>query len=139
MTLVRYNQNDFGNLWRTPSIFDNAFEDLLWGVLPTRQKSPSTVQVRDLDDHTEISIAAPGLDKGDFDVSLKNEHLTVSYEKSIDDNPRLFSKQAFSKSWSVPRGTKMKDVSAKYDAGILTVSVKKSKKTEPKAYSIKIA
>ena len=138
MTLVRYNQNDFGNLWRTPSIFDNAFEDLLWGVLPTRQKSPSTVQVRDLDDHTEISIAAPGLDKGDFDVSLKNEHLTVSYEKSIDDNPRLFSKQAFSKSWSVPRGTKMKDVSAKYNAGILTVSVKKSEKAEPKAYSIKI-
>jgi len=139
MTLVRYNQNDFGNLWRTPSIFDNAFEDLLWGVLPTKQKSSSTVRVRDLDDHSEISIAAPGLSKEDFDVSLKNEHLTVSYEKSIGDNPRLFSKQAFSRSWSVPRGTKMKDISAKYNAGILTVSVKKSEKAEPKAYSIKIA
>jgi HSP20 family protein len=108
-------------------------------VLPTKQKFSSTVQVRDLDDHSEISIAAPGLSKEDFDVSLKNEHLTVSYEKSIDDNPRLFSKQAFSRSWSVPRRTKMKDISAKYDAGILTVSVKKSEKAEPKAYSIKIA
>jgi len=138
MTLIRYNLDNLNNIWSTDRFFDSAIDDFFLKAFPARQKPLGSIKVNELDDHSEISIAAPGLSKGDFDISLKNNYVTISYKKSNEENPRLFSKQAFSKSWSVSQGTKAKDISAKYEAGILTVSIKKNPKTEPKTHSIKI-
>ena len=133
MTLVRYNPNKFN------SIFDYGLDELFTRAFPVKYNTSSFVDVRELEDHFEISIVAPGLEKKDFNISLKDEHITISYEKSTEDNPRQFSKMAFSKSWSVPQGTKAKDISAQYEAGILTVSINKNTKSTPKTHSIKVA
>lgn len=138
MALVRRNTNDSNRFFLTaPNIFDNMFEDLFWST-PIKQQKPDGVKVKDHEDRTEISIAAPGIGKEDFNISLKEGSLTISYEDSSDDNPRIFSKHAFARSWTLPKGTKTKDISAKYDAGVLTVSIKKAAKIQPKTHSIKI-
>jgi HSP20 family protein len=139
MTLVRRNTNNFDRFFLTaPSIFDSMLDDLLWSP-PGRKTSDEVVNTVELDDCTEICIAAPGIEKGDFNISLKESVITISYDQSTEENPRIFSKNAFSKSWTLPEGTRSKDVSAKYDAGILTVSIKKGKKIQPKTHSINIA
>ena len=139
MTLMRRNTNDFNRFFLTaPNIFDNMFDDLFWSP-PARKKSDDCVSRAELEDRTEISIAAPGIKKEDFSISFKENVIEISYDQSTEENPRVFSTRAFSRSWTVPDGTKSKDVSAKYDAGILTVSVKKTKKTQPKSHSINIA
>tara|TARA_R110000824_G_scaffold171379_5_gene348890 strand:+ start:648 stop:1067 length:420 start_codon:yes stop_codon:yes gene_type:complete len=138
MTLTRYNLDNLNNIWNADKFFNSAWDDLFFRALPVKQKSLGLVKVKDLDDHSEISISAPGLVKGDFDISLKDDCITISYERSKEDNPRLFSKNAFSRTWSIPQSTKAKDISAKYDAGILTVSIKKNAKAAPKSHSIKV-
>jgi len=138
MTLMRRNTNDFNRFFLTaPNIFDNMFDDLFWSP-PARKKSDDCVSRAELEDRTEISIAAPGIKKEDFSISFKENVIEISYNQSTEENPRVFSTRAFSRSWTVPDGTKSKDVSAKYDAGILTVSIKKTKKIQPKTHSINI-
>ena len=138
MTLMRRNTNDFNRFFLTaPNIFDNMFDDLFWSP-PTRKRSDDCVSKTEFEDRTEISIAAPGIKKEDFSISLKENVIEISYDQSTEENPRAFSRSAFSRSWTFPDGTKLKDVSAKYDAGILTVSIKKTKKTQPKIHSINI-
>ena len=139
MTLVRRNTNNIDRFFLTaPNIFDNMFDDLFWSP-PIRKTQDEGVSINELEGSTEISIATPGIKKGDFNISLKENIITISYDQSTKENPRVFSKGSFSRSCSVPDGTKSKDVSAKYDAGILTISIKKAKKTQPKIHSIKIA
>ena len=140
MTLVRRNTNDFNRFFLTPtSIFDNMFDDLFC-CPPTRKTSDDCcVNKAEFGDRTEISISAPGIKKEDFSISLKESTIVISYDQSTEENPRVFSRHAFSRSWTLPGGTKSKDVSAKYDAGVLTVSIKKAKKTQPKIHSINIA
>ena len=135
MRIVKANPNKF--FWTSPNIFDNIFDDTLWSS-PVKQQKPYGVKIKDHEDRTEVSIAAPGIKKEDFDISLKDGVMTVSYEGSTEENPRVFSKHAFAKSWTLPKGTKTKDISAKYNAGILTVNIKKPAKVQPKIQSIKI-
>ena len=113
------------------------FDDIL-GTRPAIQQS-SGIKINDSENSTDIAIAAPGINKEDFDISIRENTLTVSYEQSTTDNPRAFSQSAFTRSWSLPKGTKTKDITAQYDAGILTVSIRKPKKVEPKTHTIKIA
>jgi HSP20 family protein len=137
MTLVRTkftNPNSF--FWTTPTIFDNMIDEMLNTRPTTRQDSP--VKISSLEDRTEISVAAPGVKKDEFEISVKEDTLTISYAQSTKENERSFSKNAFARSWSLPEGTKTKDITAKYNAGILTLSVKKPKKVEPKTHSIKV-
>ena len=138
MTLIRTklsNPNRF--FWTSPSIFDSMFDEML-NTRPTARQD-SAVKINSLEDRTDISIAAPGVKKDEFDISVKEGVLTVSYAQSTEENERTFSQSAFARSWSLPEGTKTKDITAKYNAGILTLSVKKPKKVEPKIHSIKVA
>ena len=139
MTLMRRNTNNIDRFFLTaPNIFDNMFDDLFWSP-PGRKTSDESVSRTEFEDRTEISIAAPGIKKEDFSISFKENVIEISYDQSTEENPRVFSTRAFSRSWTVPDGTKSKDVSAKYDAGVLVVSIKKTKKTQPKTHSINIA
>ena len=113
------------------------FDEML-NTRPTARQD-SAVKINSLEDRTDISIAAPGVKKDEFDISIKEGVLTVSYAQSTEENERTFSQSAFARSWSLPEGTKTKDIAAKYNAGILTLSVKKPKKVEPKIHSIKVA
>lgn len=132
MTLIRKN------LWTAPALFDTMLEDLLWSVPVVKQRRPESVKITNLETETEIAIAAPGIKKADFAISIKEDTLSVSYRASTDDAPRPFSANAFSRSWTLPEGTKTKDVSAQYDAGILTLNIKKPARSVPKVHSIKI-
>lgn len=138
MTLIRTKlSNPSSFFWTSPSIFDSMFDEML-NTRPTARQD-SAVKINSLEDRTDISIAAPGVKKDEFDISIKEGVLTVSYAQSTEENERTFSQNAFARSWSLPEGTKTKDIAAKYNAGILTLSVKKPKKVEPKIHSIKVA
>mgnify|MGYP003133878424 FL=1 len=122
MTLIRTKlSNPSSFFWTSPSIFDSMFDEML-NTRPTARQD-SAVKINSLEDRTDISIAAPGVKKDEFDISIKEGVLTVSYAQSTEENERTFSQSAFARSWSLPEGTKTKDIAAKYNAGILTLSV----------------
>ena len=122
--LVRYANSDpfFG-------IFDDFFR-----TTPVRTSALTTnrqVRVENFDDHTEISIAAPGLKQSSFNVDLTNNTLTVGYQAEEGDDT-YFTKNSYSRYWRVADGTTAEDITANYTHGILTVTVKKAETTTNK-------
>jgi HSP20 family protein len=87
------------------------------------------------DDKYIISVAAPGLDKEDFSISVTDGVLTVSTEKTVTE----FGTSSFTKTWTLPEGTAAEGVAADYKQGILRVTVPKPEEIVPKTTTVTIA
>lgn len=94
----------------------------------------------------KIELAAPGLEKNDFKVEVDNGVLTVSAEKREESNEekknyrrREFSYQSFSRSFSLPENSLSDKIDAKYDNGILHLTLPKKEVSIKKPTEIKVS
>ena len=134
--LAKYNPN---------GLLDSVFDDLLDNFFATpdkrdiRRHGPTAphVKQRENDDSYKLSFAAPGVAKDDFNISLANKTLTLSYCKG-DSGSDFFNFSSFTRTWTVPDGTTAEDIGADYVDGILTVTVNKVKAIEVEATTIKV-
>jgi len=98
------------------------------------------VNVKETDKAYEVELSAPGYNKSDFNISVENNMLTVSAEtkqekEQKEDNytRREFGYTSFSRSFNLPTNTNEEDIHAKYQDGILRLTIaKKSLTTTPK-------
>jgi HSP20 family protein len=111
---------------------DNGFFNSSW---LGRQSLPA-VNIKESDKNFEIELAAPGMEKKDFNISVNNGVLTISAEKTQEKENnedqytrREFSYSSFSRSFTLPVNTSDDDINAKYEGGVLKVII--SKKGEP--------
>ena len=106
--------------------FDNIFNVLTRPSVYTGQVTPKANISQDKTGY-QISIAAPGLSRGDFNIEVTDNILTVSSEGSCENNEnslkREYSYRKFSRSWSLPENTNVDDVTADYSAGILSLNI----------------
>lgn len=86
----------------------------------------------------EIELAAPGFKKEDFHVTLENGMLNITgstkneeEEKTRKYTRREFTTRSFSKSFTLPKNVDMEELKAKYDDGILRMTIAKTKKEIP--------
>jgi HSP20 family protein len=105
---------------------------------PLGRRSMPAANVRETDKSFEIDLAAPGFTKKDFNLSIENGCLMVSAEKNEEkeqkeDNytRREFGYQSFSRSFNLPTNTNEEDINARYEDGILKLSI--AKKALPEA------
>lgn len=112
----------------SPSIFD--FE----GGLLDRTSSLLIPDANIVENHKDYSIelAAPGLEKKDFNVEFQDGILTVSAEKSDEKSEedknykrKEFSYNSFSRSFTVPENSLPEKIDAKYNNGILHLTLPK--------------
>ena len=144
-----------------PSIFgENLFDDFfdddfmrfpMWSgrdpLYGKRSKNLMKTDVRETEDTYEVDIDLPGFKKDEISVDLKDGYLTISAAKGLDkdekDKKGKYIRQeryagAMSRSFYVG-DVESKDVSAKYEDGILKLSVpKQAKKELPKSSTIAI-
>lgn len=137
MSLVR-----FSNLY--PSVFDRFFENDLfdWSNrnFSNTNTSLPTVNIKESTEAFEVEMAAPGLGKGDFKIDLNNQVLTISSEKRTENETkegqqftrREFSYQSFSRSFTLPNSADSEKIAAKYENGILSVTIPKREEAKPK-------
>ncbi|PHS52195.1 MAG: heat-shock protein [Lutibacter sp.] len=140
MTLVRY-QNQL------PSLFDRFFNNELEGWNRNHFSNTNTtlpsVNIKEDTDAFFVEVAAPGFKKSDFNIELNNDILTISSEKEINDEVKdnenisrqEFSYQSFTRSFTLPELVEDEKISAKYENGILSITI--PKKEEAKAKPIK--
>ncbi len=137
MTLVKY-QNAL------PSLIDRIFNDDLdnWArrnFSHTNTTLPS-VNIKETTDAFEVEVAAPGFDKSDFKIELNNDVLTISSEKELNeetkDGERItkqeFSYQSFTRSFTLPELVEDEKIVAKYENGILAITIPKKEEAKPK-------
>lgn len=134
MTLVKFN-NKTRN---TAPYFNNVFDSLFSEALDKSQsvnKVPN-VNIYEAANEYKIELAAPGLNKEDFKIELKNDNLSVWVEKKIeaefqkDYTRKEFDYNSFARSFVLPEGVDAEKISATYINGILYVSI--GKKEEAK-------
>jgi HSP20 family protein len=86
-----------------------------------------------------IEMAAPGLEKKDFNIAVQNGMLTVSAEKKEEKKEdkknfrrREFSYNSFSRSFTLPENLLADKIDAKYENGILRFTLPKKEVTVSK-------
>lgn len=149
MSLVKFRRRPFGSLIAQDFLdMDDFFDNRGWArdILPDRfwngKRSEPALNIREIDDHYEIELAAPGFAKKDFEVTIDDGCLNISAEKSTSDEKkegnftrREFSYNAFERSLQLPDNVRQEEIKASYKDGILSFNLMKkeeAKKLPPK-------
>lgn len=147
-----------------PRIFgESLFDDFMDFRFPTEEeffgkrnplfgkhgKNLMKTDIREKDDSYELDIDLPGFKKDEVKAKLENGFLTIAAEKGLDkdekDSEGRYIRQeryagAMSRSFYVGDSIKQEDIKAKFEDGILKLSVPKNevKKLENKEQYIAI-
>jgi HSP20 family protein len=98
-------------------------------------------------DHYEVSLAAPGMKKEDFNIDVEGNVLTISSEKEEkkEEHDERYSRKeynytSFSRSFTLPDWVNKDKIDASYENGLLRVNLPKTeegKKLSSKHISVK--
>lgn len=99
--------------------------------------SQPSVNILEHNDHFLLELAAPGLEKADFQINLEKDYLKVSASKSAEPSTeeagkyarREFSFTHFERSFKLPENVDAQGIQATYDKGILSVRLPKTAQT----------
>ena len=140
------------------NLFDEFFNDPFeMNMLLPRGRDPlygkhsknlMKTDVREAENSYELDVDLPGFKKEDVNVELKNGYLTIATSKSLDkdekDQKGRYIRQeryagAMSRSFYVGEDVQPSEISAKFENGILQLSVPKAEqKRLPKTTTIAI-
>ena len=91
-----------------------------------------SANIVDEEDRFILELAAPGLEKGDFNIKVEKGSIIISVDKSqtIDSNEGKYKRKeynytAFKRSFLLPEETDTDNIVAKYQDGILTMTIGK--------------
>ena len=132
--------NDFMGI---RSIFDSFFDDaFLPGFFTVG--NPIRADIRETDKEYIIDAELPGVRKEDIKLDLRDDVLTIAVEHNEEINEERENyirkerrRGSFSRSFYV-ENVKNEDVTAKFNNGILTVTLPKSVEAKRKGWNIEI-
>lgn len=127
-------------------VFD-VFEDFFKPMFYDEQLDSMRTDIKETDDDYKLSIEMPGFKKDEIKVSLDNGYLTVSAEKAEKEEEgkeksakylRRECRVSCQRSYYVGDDVQVDSVKAKYDNGMLELTVPKAapKKIETKSIAI---
>jgi HSP20 family protein len=129
------------------SIFNTFYTPNRWDRRNGRySNSYPKLNIYEDKDHYFIEAVAPGLDTGKFDISVQDQTVAISGEKaqapqdenvSVLRSERAFGK--FSRTVELPSAINTDKVEAKYQSGILYITVPKAEEAKPKRIEVKVA
>lgn len=135
-----------------PSIFHDFFKpwdrwfDTNGGSMPNMMTVPA-VNIVEKQNHFEISLAAPGMKKDDFNIDVEGNLLTISAESEQKQEERderhtrqEFNYTSFSRAFTLPDGVMRDKIDASYENGLLRLMLPKTeeaKKTASKHIAVK--
>ena len=132
----------------TRNVFDDWFDDfglekemrdLNRKIYGRRASREMLTDVREHEDHYDLEIDLPGFKKEDLNVELNNGYLTVTANKGHDQEEKnkegkIIRQERFSgtlsRSFYVGEEITNEEIKAKYEGGVLTVSLPKKDQTK---------
>lgn len=135
----------------TFSVLDDFFNRELfnWGTnnFSASNTTVPSVNIKESAESFDVEVAAPGMDKKDFNITLDGNTLTISSQKQHEQEKkednytrREFSYQSFRRSFELPKDVVDADkINAKYENGILHLTIPKreeAKKQGPRLIAI---
>ena len=118
---------------------DTSFRDVDKALYGKHAKNMMKTDVKETEKGYEVDIDLPGFKKDEIQLELNDGYLTISAEKGLDKDEENEKKHylrreryagGMSRSFYVGEGVTEKDIHAKYEYGILKLSIPKE---QPKA------
>ncbi|MFQ6672587.1 MAG: Hsp20/alpha crystallin family protein [Candidatus Tectimicrobiota bacterium] len=146
-TLVRWEPffRDFSTL---AGRLNRIFESSPW-IDGERELLGGWYPAVDMYDHgSELVLKAelPGMRKGDIDIHVENNVLTVRGQRSRDEKiseDNYFRTErsygSFTRSFTLPSTVDVKKIAANYKDGILTVTLPKAEEAKPRQIEVKVS
>lgn len=138
MTIVKWKKPYTNGTTNSPVIFNSPFSGLFENFLGedflTREYASyvPAVNISEEEGKYNLELSAPGFEKEDFKIELAKGMLTISGEHKTEKKTKekAFSRKEFSygsfqRSFSLPEGINEDAVEAKYENGILKISIAK--------------
>ena len=135
MSVVKRSGWPFSDM---PGLFNDFLSRDLWNWGLENNSSTNTsipaINVKEANDHYEVELAAPGMEKKDFKIELNGNMLTISSERQSEWEDREderytrreFSYQSFQRSFQLPKDVVDEDkIQAKYENGLLHLTIPK--------------
>ena len=126
--------NDFDS-WFDNDFFDRTTETTWTPAIDIKEQNGKYLLKADL----------PGINKKDIHVELKDGYLTLKGERKSEhaENNANYHRiertyGSFQRSFRVPEGLTEKDIIAKYNDGVLEMSIPVPKVEKPKAIEVKV-
>lgn len=137
MSIIRYNPSDF-----TPTSFSNLVDKFFNDSMVKSGLSTFVPKVDIIENEKafELHVEVPGMNKEDFKIEVNDNYLTVSGERkfSSEKNEKDFHSietryGSFSRSFALPESVLSDKINAKYNNGILELTIPKDEKKLLKA------
>lgn len=146
MTLVKFNQQPVKTL-------SGIMDDIFNGKFINKDFATSDffgahapVNIRETKEAYVLDVVAPGFEKGDFKINLDGQTLTISSEKKSEQKTenekqirREFSFRSFSRSFTLDENVDAEKINAKYDNGVLKLTLPKKEAKQETAKEIIVA
>lgn len=147
MTLMKWKpEAPARSLSNFNSLLENFFDDFNLMRGSDFLSSMPSVNIREDNDNYYVDVAAPGLTKEDFNVSLDNHVLTISAEKEEEHKDqgdqekaggqqytrREFNYTSFQRSFNLPDTVDEDKIGAEYKEGVLNLTMPKKDEAKPK-------
>jgi len=125
-----------------PAFFDDFFKPWNEWMGMGRSLTTPAVNIAENKNHFEVSVAAPGLKKDDFNIDVDDSMLTISCEKEEkkeEKEDRYTRKEynytSFTRSFSLPEEVIKDKIEATYEAGVLRIMLPKTEQAKKSALS----
>jgi len=152
-TAIAKRQDDspsvtFGNV--VDNIFQNSlrrfFDDNFWDVEGQLTTGTVPVNVRETDHQYEMDVIAPGCKKEDFNISINDNLLTITFNAKSENSSSQkagwirndYVQRSFSRSFTLDDTVDVNKINATYTDGILHLTLAKNEKAKKLSKNIEI-
>lgn len=140
------------NPWNTFEVFNRAFAPLFTGDIATPEENENEtvarvwaprVDILENDEAFQVTAELPGIKKEDVEITVENNVLSLKGERKFekDVNKENYHRiertyGAFARSFTLPTRVASDRVEAKFDTGLLTITIPKVAEARPKKIEI---
>ncbi len=134
------------NLFDIDRLFEDFWTPVAKGELAEKSFFSPRVDIKELDDHYEITAELPGVDKKDVDISLTDGILTITAECSKEEKEEKKGKiirqerryGKYLRSFNLGGNVHEEDITASFKDGVLSVKAPKIPEPTPKQRRIEV-
>ena len=121
----------------SPSPWRNFFDIDFFDRVPSARSAMPALNLSENDTSYSIELVAPGYQKEDFKLRVNDDVLTISAETKNERaeggdgrqySRREYTSSSFTRSFQLPENAKDDSIAAKYNDGILQISIPKTEK-----------
>lgn len=123
------------------------FNDDFWGFNGVSTLKQPPLNIRETGESYDLELVAPGLKKEDIHLQVSGNILTISYDHKEENNQkddagqwvrREFKRQSFSRSFTLDESVNIDNASARYENGVLHLSLPKKEQAKQVSRNIDI-